>query len=134
MRQWGIVLHKALSRIQTSDGIASVLEELVAEGELSGNPAYVKHIAQVIEETLRRPDVSGWFDGSWHVRTEPVILGPSGQLRPDRVMEKEGRAVVLDYKFGRPDPMHQKQIDQYVAALKRMGYTQVEGHLLYITL
>ena len=29
--------------------------------------------------------------------------------------------------------MHQKQIDQYVAALKRMGYTQVEGHLLYIT-
>lgn len=134
MRQWGIVLHKALSRIQTSDGIASVLEELVAEGELSGNPAYVKHIAHVIEETLRRPDVSGWFDGSWHVRTEPIILGPSGQLRPDRVMEKEGRAVVLDYKFGRPDPMHQKQIDQYVAALKRMGYTQVEGHLLYITL
>ncbi len=91
-------------------------------------------MAQVLEKSLSAPGVSDWFDGSWLVRTEPTIAGPGGNLRPDRVMEKEGKAVVLDYKFGRPDPAHQEQIDLYVAALQRMGYSQVEGHLLYITL
>ena len=48
-------------------------------------------------------------------------------------MEKDGRVVVLDYKFGKPDPAHHRQMNRYVAALKRMGYIQVEGRLLYFT-
>ncbi|MFY9365035.1 MAG: hypothetical protein WAP18_08100, partial [Bacteroidales bacterium] len=53
--------------------------------------------------------------------------------RPDRIMEKEGKVVVLDYKFGIPESMHQRQISRYVSALKRMGYPQVEGRLLYFS-
>lgn len=131
MRQWGIVLHKALSRLDVEADIPRVLEELVMEGELTGNKETVSQYAAIIEKTLSDPQVSPWFDGSWKVRNESSILGPSGKLRPDRVMEKDGKTVVLDYKFGKPDPLHHRQMDRYVAALGRMGYKQVESKLLY---
>jgi len=133
MRQWGIVLHKALARLEKQEDLAGVLEELVMEGELSGNKETVTGFARIIEKTLSDPQVSLWFDGSWTARNEPSILGPSGKQRPDRIMEKDGRVVVLDYKFGKPDPAHHRQMNRYVAALKRMGYIQVEGRLLYFT-
>ncbi|OQC39465.1 MAG: ATP-dependent helicase/nuclease subunit A [Bacteroidetes bacterium ADurb.Bin037] len=131
-RQWGIILHKALSRIEGPGDIELVLQDLIMEGELSGNKETVMRFTLAIEKTLSDPAVSQWFDGSWTVRNEASILGPLGKLRPDRVMEKEGRTIVLDYKFGQPDPSHRRQMDKYVTVLRRMGYTGVEGHLLYI--
>jgi RecB family endonuclease NucS len=47
-------------------------------------------------------------------------------------MEKEGRTLIIDYKFGQPDPAHQGQIEEYVAVLRQMGYKQVAGHVWYI--
>lgn len=131
-RQWGIVLHKALSRMRELSDIRSVLNDLIIEGELSGNKETITRFTLAIEKTLSDPLVSQWFDGSWNIRNEVSILGPSGKLRPDRVMEKEGRTVILDYKFGKPDLSHRRQMDKYVAVLRRMGYPGVEGHLLYI--
>ena len=53
--------------------------------------------------------------------------------RPDRVMVKEGRAVVVDYKFGlRENPDHRRQLGEYIELLREIGYTQVEGYLWYV--
>ena len=134
MRQWGIVLHKALSRMTVLADAPRVLEELVAEGELSGNVQTVQQYAEAITRALSDAPAREWFDGSWTVRNEIALLGPEGQLRPDRILEKNGRMVVIDYKFGQPLPSHQRQINSYVAALRRMGFQDVEGHLWYITL
>lgn len=134
MRQWGIILHKALSRMTVQEDAPRVLEELVAEGELSGNVQTVQQYAEAIARALSNSPAREWFDGSWTVRNEIAILGPEGQLRPDRILEKNGRMVVIDYKFGQPHPSHQRQINSYVAALRRMGFQDVEGHLWYITL
>ncbi len=132
MRQWGLALHKAMSRIETIDQVGQILHVLVQEGELAGNRETAEQFTRAIEKTLSDPEISGWFDGSWKVRNEASVLGPFGKLRPDRVMEKEGRTVILDYKFGQPDPAHERQMKKYVEVLQRMGYTSVEGHVLYI--
>ena len=39
--------------------------------------------------------------------------------------------IVLDYKFDNR-PFTPQTNDKYVTVLRRMGYTGVEGHLLYI--
>jgi ATP-dependent exoDNAse (exonuclease V) beta subunit len=132
MRQWGLVLHKALSRIESVDQVEQVLQELVQEGELAGNRESAEKFTRAIERTLSDPEISAWFDGSWKVRNEAAVLGRFGKLRPDRVMEKEGRTVILDYKFGKPEPSHERQMKRYVEVLQRMGYTSVEGHVLYV--
>ena len=43
-------------------------------------------------------------------------------------MVKEGRAVVVDYKFGlRQNPDHRRQLGEYIELLREIGYTQVEA-------
>ncbi len=137
MRQWGIVLHKALSAIECREDVPAVLEQLAREGEIAGNTEALQRYTQSVEEVLSREDVAPWFDGTWTVRNEASLLCAATegrgalQLRPDRVIEKDGRVVVIDYKFGQEKPAHRRQMDRYVETLRSMGYTRVEGHLLY---
>ena len=133
MRQWGLVLHKALSRMRHLEELPAVLAQLVAEGELAGNPETVQHYAQAIQRVLSRPDVAPWYDGTWQVRNEAALVCSKGQLRPDRVMWKDGQTVVIDYKFGEPRSSHKRQMEAYVATLEQMGFAPVTGHLLYIS-
>ena len=48
-------------------------------------------------------------------------------------MTRGKEAVVLDYKFGEEMDSHHKQIAEYMAILRNMGYTSVKGYLWYVT-
>ena len=53
-------------------------------------------------------------------------------MRPDRVMIKGRKAVVLDFKFGKHNNYkYSEQVKDYVQALRLMGYADVEGYLWY---
>ena len=57
-----------------------------------------------------------------------------GQSRPDRVMVKGGRAVIVDYKFGAEKlKIYRQKMEYYKELISRMGYTSVEGYLWYLT-
>ena len=61
---------------------------------------------------------------------------PNGTTRrPDRVMIAGDRAVVVDYKFGGREPeRYRRQVLEYLALLRQMGYTETEGYLWYVKL
>ena len=40
-------------------------------------------------------------------------------------------AIVLDYKFGQWNEHYTKQVNEYMEALRRMGYKAVRGYLWY---
>ncbi|MBO7168943.1 MAG: Dna2/Cas4 domain-containing protein, partial [Rikenellaceae bacterium] len=68
-------------------------------------------------------------------KTDSAHNKPVGTLRPDRVMIKGSRAVVVDYKFGRvKESEHKTQIKRYMELLGQMGDYSVEGYLWYVTL
>ena len=52
--------------------------------------------------------------------------------RPDRVMERNGETVVVDYKFGAPHRRHHEQVQQYCALLTQMGRRNVRGFIWYV--
>ena len=53
--------------------------------------------------------------------------------RPDRVIiGPDGRAVVIDFKFGREREEYMHQVQEYMDLLRKMGYQQVEGHIWYV--
>ncbi len=55
-------------------------------------------------------------------------------MRPDRVMIRGERAVVVDYKFGEEhSKQYSKQVERYMALLQEMGYTHTEGYLWYLS-
>ena len=137
-RQKGLILHALLSRIRCEADIETEWEGLSAQGLTPSQPQVRQEYISALKAFLHREDIAPWFDGSWKVYNEAEILLPSRrgqrQLRPDRVMEKQGCVVVMDYKFGQPRPEHQRQIDGYVAVLKEMGYKHVEGKIIYINI
>ncbi len=47
-------------------------------------------------------------------------------------MFQDKKAIVLDYKTGKEDPKHIRQLEQYGQLLLDMGYLNVEKYLLYI--
>ena len=134
-RKRGIILHQLLSRIHTHDDIEAAIVEAIELGWLTPDAEEQLYWSRILRNAISQPKAADWFDGSWTVRNEASILLPTanGQtIRPDRVMEKEGRMVVIDYKFGDPNPAHHRQMDTYTNVLKQMGYNQVEGHVWYI--
>ena len=81
--------------------------------------------------------VTEWFSGEWEdVRCEQEILSKGKTLRPDRVMIRGDKAVVVDYKFtSEPNDDYHTQVEEYISELKNMGcYTTIEGYIWYVHL
>ena len=100
--------------------------------------AQVRQVSQLAHNGLRNPRVQDWFSGKYQLFNERNILVPreDGLLekrRPDRVMMSPNRIIIVDFKFGRPEEEHQKQVARYIEILQDM-YPQkrVEGWLWYV--
>lgn len=76
-----------------------------------------------------------WFDGTYKSLNEAsIILADGSTERPDRVLlDGEGsKAIVIDYKFGKPLNRHSEQVCRYCGHIRSMGYSDVEGWLWYV--
>ncbi|MBO5771290.1 MAG: UvrD-helicase domain-containing protein [Alistipes sp.] len=131
-RDEGILLHKILEKAETRDDIAKAGEEAVANGLLSEQEW--QRLLHTITQTLDSTIAGEWFDGKWTtIRSEAGIISLNdGIKRPDRVMISDERTVVIDYKFGERSRTHRKQIGQYIALLREMGYKNISGYVWYI--
>ena len=127
---YGIHLHAVLSRIQYANDIPLTLDRLVQEGLILTEEK--PPIQQQLDELMAHPLVGHWFSSEWKVRTEVSILLPGGIWnRIDRLITKDGRAIVIDFKTGEKSKTDQKQVTAYIQILQRMNFTEVEGYLLY---
>ena len=134
-RDYGVLMHDLLSRIRTVDDLPSAIAAKVSAGEID------RRSSQTLETRMRAllsdASVSAWFDGSMTVLTEAEILSGDGRSRrPDRVMlSADGqRAIIVDYKFGqrREQRRYVRQIRDYMALMRAMGYAAVSGFLWYV--
>ena len=132
----GKLLHRVFSRIRTESDIDFAVHSLAAEGLLS--PGEETSLCKFVKKRVDQENVKEWFDGSWQLFNECDILyrNDNGKVctrRPDRVMVKDGRTVVVDFKFGNPQPeKYEAQVRGYINFLQRMGHKHVEGYLWYV--
>ena len=55
--------------------------------------------------------------------------------RPDRVLLKDGKVTVIDYKFGeQTSKRYHRQMENYIKLIKAMGYVDVKAYLWYVEL
>ena len=65
---------------------------------------------------------------------ETDILCPDGTtFRPDRVILKEGKTLVIDYKTGVEKEKHRIQLSNYKNILSQMGFSNIQGLLVYLS-
>lgn len=131
-RDAGIMLHKAFERATSREDIPQAIKQMVLDGLLSDTEADT--LQTNIEKVLDGSIAAQWFADGWDkVLCESSIIVPNvGAKRPDRVMIKGERVVVVDYKFGEREPTHRKQVGSYLAQLRKMGYTTAEGYVWYV--
>lgn len=128
--KYGIHLHAVLSKIKYRSEAEDVLEQLVFDGLVMQEEK--PRIQELLNELMSNAVIAGWFNETWTVRTEvPVIIPGGGDHRMDRLMTHDKKAVIVDFKTGEPVKADQHQVAEYIGILRDMGFTDVEGFLLY---
>ena len=130
-REWGNLVHMAMSMINRSDQVGKVLHELLESGLI--NSEQQVELAALMAGILKDPEISCFFDPAFEVRNEPEILTPGGVIyRPDRVLIQNGRATIIDYKTGKQLTGHRDQVIKYAGLLNEMNYKVDGAYLLYL--
>jgi ATP-dependent helicase/nuclease subunit A len=127
---YGIHIHNVLARIRTAEQIPDILERLLFEGTISADEK--RPLLQELRSLLDNSKIKSWFEEGWDVRTEVPILLPGGtESRIDRLIMRDRRAVVIDFKTGEHAKADQRQVLEYMDILRKMNFLEVEGYLLY---
>ena len=138
-REAGIVRHDILARIDTAEDVGRAVESAVNAEELDA--AEREKVSAEMEGYLASVAGRHWFDGTYAPLNEVSIVDADGEVhRPDRVLvEKgmpvgQGRAIVIDYKFGQEKSSYRNQVRKYMELLSQIGYRDVTGYIWYCKL
>jgi ATP-dependent exoDNAse (exonuclease V) beta subunit len=128
---YGKLMHEVFEGINTSEDISTAVRKLVLEGKLAENES--ADIEKKIIDMVNLPVISDWFAADNKVMNEAGILLPSGVTRrPDRVIFKNGKTTIIDFKFGEENPHYAEQVDQYRNLLTEMGYKDIDAFIWYV--
>ncbi len=134
-RNIGILMHTIMRDASDAEQIKERIESEYKAGHLSEE--LCKKLKSIISREFKRKQVQEWFSEWDVVRNESDILSSNkeGTYRPDRVMIKGDRAIVVDYKFGKKiKEEHKDQVKNYITLLRQMGYSAVEGYVWYLSI
>lgn len=128
---YGKIMHEIFSEIITSDDVQAAVRKKVIEGKITATDEVL--IFNKIQNLISQPVVKDWFEKGNEVLNEASVLMPdSVTKRPDRIIIKEGKATIVDFKFGEENPGYLGQVRQYRKILERMGYSITDAYLWYV--
>ncbi|MEE2954238.1 MAG: UvrD-helicase domain-containing protein [Bacteroidota bacterium] len=130
-KDWGNLLHLALSSINEITDINNVTNTLFLHGKCSEEEK--ERLKQNITSFTSHPSISHYFKKGLNIKNEQGILLPNGKTYiPDRLIFDNNQVVILDYKTGKKRKNDQNQIDIYADTLDLMGYKVSERKILYL--
>lgn len=131
-QKYGTFLHYALSQISSFAAISEVSSQLVSEGLL--DPTDRPDFEKLCDKIVYHPLLSSYYTNDWEVYCERDIILKNGiLLRPDRLLIRDNKAVLLDYKTGRQKPEDKIQLKRYAEAVEEMGMIVESAILIYIS-
>ena len=129
-RHNGTVLHDILSRVKVPSDLGQAVLQAVRDGELE--PERQDEVYGMLSERIFSH--AEWFPGSGAtILNETSLFDTDGrEWRPDRVVIRDGKVTVIDYKFGEHNPHYRKQVARYAAIYRRLGYEDVSTAIWYV--
>lgn len=130
-RDYGVMVHTALSRIRSASTAQQAIIAMLEEGLINNEEK--EHLALTVSKILDLPQLKEHFKEGLIIKNEAEVITLTGEMfRPDRVVITGRSAVIIDYKTGEEKPAHKKQIIEYGDLLNQMGYIVSEKLLVYI--
>jgi ATP-dependent helicase/nuclease subunit A len=128
---YGKLMHAVFENIRTPADVPAAVKRLILEGRITEVEA--AGIETKVGSLIADPVAREWFLPENEVLTEAGILLPSGATRrPDRVIFRNGRITIIDFKFGEENPHYAEQVGQYRGLLAGMGYEKIDGFIWYV--
>ncbi len=130
-KDYGVMVHTALSKIKTAVDIQAALNSMMQEGLITAEE--LEKLRITLAKIIALPALTPHFEAGSVIKNESEIITDTGELfRPDRVVIKDKKAVIIDYKTGGEKSAHKKQIIEYGDLLLKMGYKVTEKLIVYI--
>lgn len=130
-RQEGLLVHDLLAQVLFSTDVTAVVTEALHSGSIIEDE--YDHYLQMVNKVVEHPELSAFFETGVEVFNEKDILIPQGSyVRPDRVVKNDDGWVIIDYKTGKHQPHHEKQIIRYAEVLGQMTHQTSKCFLVYI--
>ncbi|MCZ6520117.1 MAG: UvrD-helicase domain-containing protein [Bacteroidetes bacterium] len=127
----GLKMHLVLEKLTDANSLNRVLDQLLGEGLLDIQDQ--TSLRETINQYFENSTFADWFSSDWQVFGERTIVSGGNEYRPDRVITKDNRAVVIDYKREKVEKKHEHQINHYASLLANMGYDPIAKYLVYLT-
>jgi ATP-dependent exoDNAse (exonuclease V) beta subunit len=130
--EYGNIIHEILSKIITSKDVGFAITEAEEIGLI--NFAQKEMFFTAIHEIINHDSLSIYFSDSNKVFNEQVIIQKEqSTVKPDRiVVTKDNETLLLDYKTGKYEEKHRKQLENYESVLKKMNFNVTRKTLVYI--
>ena len=130
-REFGELVHGILSKIRIVVDMEQVLSPVVSDGTIDTETA--KWIRERFIQMTQHPQIAAAFDASAKVKTECEILYQGKVLRLDRYAGLPDVIYLIDYKTGKVEEEHRKQVQNYSHALKEMTDKEIRAFLVYLS-
>jgi ATP-dependent exoDNAse (exonuclease V) beta subunit len=129
-RLFGVYFHALMGEIENSSEIDTTLSQLVDRGVV--DMSMRTKIEATAKVFFQQGEAIGLLEGIQKVLNERPILLPSGKLFiPDKVMVRSNDIVVLDFKTGKKESKHEKQVRNYKKHLEEIFNQKVIPMLYY---
>jgi ATP-dependent exoDNAse (exonuclease V) beta subunit len=123
----GIAVHQLLSEFILATDVNTITEKLKSK-------KYYEKISDLVGYGMQIITEEKWTKEFYEIKTECELVSSEGEIfRPDRLMYKDGKAIVVDYKTGKQDLKHTAQLNSYEKVLLQVGFTEVEKYLIYLS-
>lgn len=129
--EWGEFVHRVLSEVQDRDGFDHAIDPYLDSGVIDRPTADM--LRTLFGEMANHPVICSAFSPIAKVKNECEILLADGNIvRPDRYAELPDKVILLDYKTGKPDREHHRQLNTYRLVLNKMVSKPIEAYLVYL--
>jgi len=128
---WGRLIHELLAGIIVEADLPRILTKKITEGLITAEDA--DQLKKMLSELMQDSRLKEAFSAEAVILNEAEMINANGQLlRPDRVAILPEKVILIDYKTGETEPLHQSQIKSYQALIQTLEGKKVEAYLIYL--
>ena len=129
--EYGNLIHEMLSAIYDVNDLPRVVRSYRNRGLLKD--AEKNNVEKILTDVVTNTELKSFFESGLKVRNErPILASDRMTVIPDRLVFRDNKVWVIDYKTGTHNSSHEVQIDHYGSVLTEMGYEVEERILVYI--
>ncbi len=128
---FGNRFHELMAQVHDRNDLEPVVEASIGSGFLESSER--ERITSVLRSLVEHPELKEQFEPGLEVLNERQIFVSEGiAIIPDRLVFRDHRVWIIDYKTGAEDIKHAEQINHYAQVMRQMGYEVVERLLVYV--